>query len=101
MTGGVAGPAAAPPARRRRWLVWLLAVAVLVEIPASAVGLAYVGGAGRPATMIADLPAPPTVDARPAPADLGAAADRTAEVRALLDTRAAALLRRDRAGWLS
>jgi hypothetical protein len=97
MTGGAVGPATAPSVRRR-WQVWLLAVAVLLEIAAGAFG---VRATGRPATMIADLAAPSVAGARPAPPDLGAVADRTAEVQGLLDARAAALLHRDRAGWLA
>jgi len=106
VTGGAAGMTAAPPGWRRRWLVWLLAVAIVAEVCAGAAGVAYVRAAGHPgllATALSDLP---RVAARPATPELRtaedlASEDRASEVRRLLDYRAAALRKRDRAGWLA
>ena len=103
MTGGVVQRGAVPPGLRRRWVGRLLAVAVLAEICAGAVAVAHVRTANRSGWLSADLLGG-SVAARPATPDrlpdVRPAADRTAEVRGLLEHRAAALLRRDRAGWL-
>jgi hypothetical protein len=110
VTGGAAGSAAAPPIWRRRWLVWLLTAAVVAEVCAGATGIVHVRAVARPGGVAAHATAPPGprggVDARlttPAlpGADGATGDDRTAEVRRLLDDRAAALRRRDRAGWLA
>jgi hypothetical protein len=101
VTGGAAGGVAAPPVWRRRFLVWLLAAAIVVETCAGLAAVGYLGAARHPgslATALADLP---RVAARPATPELGEAADRVGQVRRLLDHRAAALLHRDRAGWLA
>ncbi len=101
MTGGVARRAAAPPDRLRLWRLWLLAIALVAEVCAGTAGLAHVRAAGQPGTLLAELPLGPRLDARPATPDLLPATDRATAVRQLLDRRAAALLRRDRAGWLA
>ncbi len=100
MNGGRASGAAAPSGRRQA-LVYLLAVAVLAEVCAGVVGLSYVRAAGRPGTLVTAPLGGSRADARPAPPDLHPAGDRSLQVRRLLDHRAAALLRRDRAGWLA
>jgi hypothetical protein len=99
--GGAAGAAAAPPGWRRRVLVSLLAAAIVAEVCAGVAGLAYLRAAGHPGPPSTARADPPRVAARPATPRLDPAADRAAEVRRLLDRRAAALLRRDRAGWLA
>jgi hypothetical protein len=105
MAGGAVRRGAVPGS----WLRWLLAVAVLAEICSGAAAVVHVRTADRTGWLAAEMLGAPPAGAHPATPDLlpdvrpaaDPAADRAAEARGLLEHRAAALLRRDRTGWLA
>lgn len=101
--GPLDGPDRLAPARRRGFVGWLAGLIALVVVVIIAVGAIFLHGAGHDSGGPSPLPTlgSPSTTPTPTPTPTDPDAVRTAALEQLLQQRSAAVLARDRSGWLA